>query len=414
MKRRRFTHFLIKKIGKRNARYVFDFRAYLTGFLVATFIGFLLSVYLNKTLIPEEMGRFSYLRSLSDMLFVLFTFNLYSNYLRFNINGVNKKLYNIIKKINIIAFILSASIIFYVSKSPLAPLYAFFIVYQERMYLFRSTMKMGALNIVRIVTIVTTLLLTILLGQFGLLDANVVLASYGFGYLITFFIPKNIKYEQGSERTPTKSIMKFALPLYATTLLTAFQTYITQFLLKSRYDYETLANFAVAQRSLLILSVFTSMLIMFYPSIYYREIQIKHISVINKIRFSITVTVLILTLLFVFFREYVYQFMGASAYLKTVNIFMILIIAQTIMVITNFWSNFISYSLKTYITMVVSAITVLINISLVFILTRYWGLVGAAYAILIANSFYCIAMTYIALRDERHYLLSNNTIEIKK
>lgn len=414
MNKRTIIRFLVKKIGKRNANYIFDFQTYLVGFIIATLIGLVLSVYLNKTLKPDDMGRFSYLRSMSDMLFVLFTLNMYSNYLRYNVNGVNKKLYGIVQKINIVAIVLSICIIFYESRSPFAILYAFFIVYQERLYLFRSTMKMGKLNIVRIITISITLSLVFVFNQLGLLNANLVLASYGIGYIVTFLVPKDIYYENESEKTTLISILKFALPVYATTLLSTFQVYITQFLLKSRYDYETLANFAIAQRALLVMSVFTSMLIMFYPSVYYREIQAKRISVINKMRISVTMVVLILAVLFVLLKNYVYMFMGASAYIETVGIFVVLVMAQAIMVTTNFWSNFISYSLKTYITMIVSSITVLLNISLVFVLLKFIGLIGAAYAILISNIFYCIMMNFIALRDEQKYLRGEIQIETKK
>ena len=99
-------------------------------------------------------------------------------------------------------------------------------------------------------------------------------------------------------------------------------------MIKEYYTYEELSYFSIAQRCLLVLSLFTGLFLMFYPTIYFREIEKKNRPLLIKIRVLILITIALVTFLMIIFAKYIYIIMGASQYTEKIDIFRILLIAE--------------------------------------------------------------------------------------
>ena len=149
---------------------------------------------------------------------------------------------------------------------------------------------------------------------------------------------------------------------------------------------------------------------MFFPMVYYREIDKKNASFLLKFRGILTIAFFVLVLLLIIFREQAYIIMGARNYIQYSGLFVVLSVAQLLSIISNFWNTFLGYSLKTHITMLVSIVTIFINIGLLLLLIKPLGIYAAAYAILISNVLNGIVLIGISMYYEKKFIASDKVI----
>jgi O-antigen/teichoic acid export membrane protein len=255
-----------------------DFIWFALGFFLTSFIALITSIVVNKNLDQENLGKLTYYKSLLELLSYVFTLLLYRSYLRFNAIKVSALTLKIVKSVSLFAVFVLSFISYFLTDSIFSVLFAFLIFYEERLYFFRSIMATSKLNLLRIGASGITLGSVLFITYFYSLKSDLVLFAYGLGFLITLFLLKSdfSKAEiEDKEEVTLKKLLLFSLPALGSTLIKVSQDFGSQFFIKSFFDFSQLSTFSIALRVLLSVKLFSSLLMMYYPSIYFREIQKK-------------------------------------------------------------------------------------------------------------------------------------------
>lgn len=391
--------------------YLKDFNKFSLGYFLSAFISFLTISYINKNMTKSEVGEYSYYKSYIDIFYNIITISIFSAYLRFNNNGNNRKLNNLILKFCIIITVLFAVILLYITNSYIVMIYSMIILFNERLYFMRSLMSIKIMNIMQILCATLTLLILFSIVFFQKrLSYEAVFIAYGIGYLssIFFFTEKSELVNDVS--IPIKTILLYCLPATALSILTWFSSNFSQIMIKEYYTFEELSYFSIAQRCLLVLSLFTGLFLMFYPTIYFREIEKKNRSLLIKIRVLILITVTLVTLLMIIFAKYIYIIMGASQYTEKIDIFRILLIAELLRFIGSIYLHYMAYKIRIWISFLIYLVSALINILLLYFFLSSIGIEMAAYAALISSVFTLILSFIFSYIPEYKYLIKNNRI----
>lgn len=396
---------LLKFAGKTKLRYYIDFFYFSIGFFFSTFLALLTTILINKNLSKAELGEFSYNKSILELFAYFFTLTIYRSYLRFNINGVSIVLKRIVSLITKIAILLLIALAFYLTNSIMATLFAFFIIFEERTYFTRSLMNTVGFNKIKIGAAFLTVSTVFFFCQFGRISADKVLFSYGVGFLIALLFYKK-KYPENNDKgkLTTKTILLFSIPALGSILIKWSMDVTAQFLLKEYFDFVEVSKFAVALRVLLIVKLFSNLLMMYYPMVYYREIQKRNKVLISKMRFGISLLMFLISLLAFYFAKEIYWLMGASSYLEYLSIFRILLIAEFIFLLGNLWGTYLGFALKTHISLFIYATGSLTNILILLFALKEYGINVAAYSILISNIIILILVLFFVKRQESKYL----------
>jgi O-antigen/teichoic acid export membrane protein len=390
-----------------NSKYGKDFIHFAIGFFITSFIALFTSIYVNKNLNQENLGRLTYYKSLLELLSFVFTFLLYRSYLRFNAQGVSRVAVRIVRAVSIFAVLALSIASFVLTDSVFAVFFAFFVLYEERLYFFRSIMDTGRLNILRIGAAAITFASVFFINYFYHLEGELVLMSYGLGFLISLFLfKKSDPVRENNEEVSLKKILLFSLPALGSVLIKVSQDFWAQFFIKEYFDFSLVSTFSIAMRVLLAVKLFSSLLMMYYPSIYFREIKKKNRTLIHKIRLYMSGFMMLVCTVAIIFANQLYVLMGANEYLDYVLYFRILVLAELLFIIGGFFGTYLAYILKTHVSMVVFGLGSVINITLLLIFLQSHGVVVAAYAILATNIFIFSFHVFYTRRLEGNYLLS--------
>lgn len=404
---RLFRKLLKYTLGK-NLRYYIDFIFFSFGFFISTFISLLITVLINKNLTQIELGEFSYNKSILEFSAYILTLTIYRSYLRFNTNGTSlvlKQIVNVITKISLSLLII---ISYFLTNSLIASLFAFFILFEERLYFTRSVMYTSGVNKLRIGSYLLTLLSIFCFVLFDNITAEKVLFSYGLGFLFAiFFYKKKFPINNDKGIVYAKDILFFCLPGLGSILVKWSLDVSAQLLLKEYFDFIEVSKFAVALRILMSIKLFSSLFMMFYPMVYYREIQKGNVNLITKMRFGMISFMFFISLLAFCFANQLYTLMGASSYLEYIGLFRILIIAEFIFIIGNFWGTYLSFALKTHISLFIVFIGALTNIIMLILTLKNYGIYMAAYSILVSNTLISLLLLNFSYRQEIKFLSIN-------
>ena len=397
----------LARIGILDVNYLRDFVRFSFGFFISAFLSLITVSLVNSLLGPEELGRYSYLKSIFDLAFGILSLNIYSSYLRFNTKGDNVSLKLIVQRIVLISSLLLLGIIYYYSKSLLAIFYCLVIVFNERVYYFRSLMNIRKLNIARIIPAFMTLLVIAFLGFYSNISSNYIFFAYGVGYSIVFFLfrkTNSIKIVNVS--ISSNEVFRYSIPIAALVIVDWVLNLSAQILIKQYFDYVELASYAIAQRALLAVKLFSGLFLMFYPMIYFKEVEKGNFSFVIKSRLLIIILLLLLCVFIFLGSKYIYIVMGASKYLEHIYLFKILLIAEFFKVVASFYGLYLSYSLKTLTSLIILAVGAGLNILLLFLFLKDYGVIFAAFSTLLSMIFIFILMFFFSMREEKKYFKS--------
>jgi O-antigen/teichoic acid export membrane protein len=408
----RVYRFLLSKISKKKAKYYLDFFFFAIGFFVSSLLALFISVNVNSELSKPELGKLSYNKSALELCAYILTLTIYRSYLRFNVNGLSAVLHHYVNIVCKVALVILAIVAVFFTGSIITILFAFFVLFEQKLYLNRSLMAVKRLNLLKIGAAGVTLIAILIFSNYYTLTSDYVLFAYGLGFLVAvFFSSKSFKRHDDSAVLNLKTVLLFSFPALGAILVKLSLDVSAQFLLKEFFDFEEVSKFAIALRVLLSVKLFSSLFMMFYPPIYFREIQNKNGSFIEKIRLSLIGLMLIVSVLAYIFAHQIYQLMGAYEYLEYVNIFRLLIIAEFVFVSGSLYSTYLSYALKPHVSLIIYAIGAIVNVTLLFLFLKSKGIEFAAYSVLISNICIVVAQFFTAVRWERHYLQQDSSTE---
>ena len=129
------------------------------GYFISGFFSLLTMVLVNKSLLPVQMGEYAYLKSILDLLVTVLGLNLYDSYLRFNSIKCNVGLVKKVQAILFLSLIVFMIVIYCLTNDFFCIIYSAALLFNERVYFFRSIIATKKLNIVRITQSATTLLI---------------------------------------------------------------------------------------------------------------------------------------------------------------------------------------------------------------------------------------------------------------
>ena len=370
----------------KNNTYSKDFIFFSIGYFLCSLISLINLHLINKNLVPEELGRFSYFKSLFELLASILSLNLYGAYLRFNNKGFNPTVQSLVIKHLLCAFSILSLIYFVLTKEWTTILFAFILFSNERSYYFRSLLKMKELNIQRVIAVLVTLLVTIFIVLFqnkdGVVSAYIILISYSLGYATCFWFYRS-KYNSESfvkEQVRYSILLKFCIPAALLIIVDWSLNYTSQLLIKNEFGYTELAPYAVAQNALSSIKLFTGLFLMFYPSLYYKEIEKGNISTIRLSRNLMMFVLLFIVLALCFFTKQIYMLLGASAYIAFDIYFKLLLFVEFFKVSSSFFAIYLSYQLRTFTSFCIMSSGAILNVALLFLFLHKYGIIFACYS----------------------------------
>lgn len=394
------------KSALNNIPYVKEFSGFAFGYFIAAFISFLIISFVNKLLEPAEMGRYSYYKSIFELLYAILSINIYSAYLRFNLNGENKKLTRLVLTLVLIATIILGIIIGFTLECVFCSLFSLIILYNERMYYFRSLLEIRKLNWIRITPALITLSIIYFTSVIykKQLDASTIFIAYGIGYSFVLLFFKNNNYNIDDSQVSVKNILAYSIPSVGLIIVDWVLNLSSQILIKEYFSFAELSFYAVAQRLLLVVKLFSGLFLMFYPMLYFKEIKKKNYNFISRTRGLILITIFLIIILFFIFSKYIYNLMGAGSYLSHQNIFRVLLFSEFFKVASSIFGLYLSYKIQTYKNLIILSVGSIINVILLILFLHQYGLMVAAYSNLIANIIICILYYFYSYRLELKYL----------
>lgn len=377
------------------------------GTVLSSIFSYLTTKDVNFFLSEIELGQYSYLNSIFQLLFVSLSLSLSHTYIRFNNNGISLRLVKFVQTQSVIALIVFILIIYLITHDITVALFAFILFYNERMYYFRSVLDTFRLNLLLITSSVTIYILCKLYFTYNTnYNHEDILKIYGIGYLVSllFFVFKNKNLNINTEsEIRTKDILKYSIPLIGITIIDWILNFSNQYVIKLFLNYEDLAKYAIAFRSLLIIRFIASLFLLYFPLAYFRAIEQNELEKIKKIRLMMIFILFLSSLIIGLFATNVYLIMGGNKYLDSIYLFQVLLIADLLKMSASFYGTILTYEIKTYISMFIQLAGAVLNLFLSFMLIPIYGIEAAVYSNLIAYIIIFILTIAYSHKIEKKY-----------
>lgn len=399
---KRFREFLA------DARHREDFRQFVWfafGYGAVLLLGYLLLRQINLTLTEVEMGRFSYIAGLVGIVMPILYVAAPQAYLRFHDNhAVSPRLRRALLPLFAVSAVGVGALAYWRTGSVFALAYAAFPFFNERLFVFRAQMRTAAVNAMKAVELAVPLMGILLFSRWIAVDAAAVLSFYGVGYLLGFAFPLRLREAE----SPTRWVLaKFLVPVTFTTLVAALIENLTVVMTKSLLGYEAAAQMGVAARNLIFIKALFSLLQMFYPVIYFREMKLGHYGTVRIYRAFILAVALGCVGLMVAFAPLLYKVTGASAYVGSCSVFMILAVAFALDFVFETYGLYFQHEIRTWKATVVKSIFLIVLLGEYAVLrfsclvSRASYLSAIAWAVLFASATSAITGIAWAIAAER-------------
>ena len=392
---------------KSNPRYREDIRQFIefgVGYAIVLVLGYFLMRQINLSLTETEMGKFSFISSLVLILAPIFYISAPQAYLRFHKDHqISQKLRQFLMPFYWFSFAGLAGMIFWLTHSYIAWVYALLPFFTEKTYLLRCEMKIRQLNILRTLELLVPLSLIFICCSVkkSPLNSNDILLFYGLGYAVSFLFVCRLKNDEPIEH---KKVITYLIPVIFSGGLVTLLNNAGVILAKYYLGYEAAGSMGVATRSLIFIRSLTAIFLMFYPMIYFREAEKGNQEIIRIYRFVMLASVAFFTGFLVFFAPMLYSLLGASEYLNTVHLFIILAIAEFMNFGVDVFGIYFGLEIKTWKTTVIKCLSLLIlACGLVFISFTRITLLKLTFVILLAAVISSVICIVWALHSERKY-----------
>ena len=334
-----------------------DFRQFVwfaVGYAAVLVLGYFVLRQINLTLSADEMGKFSYVAGLVGIVMPILYVAAPQAYLRFHDNhAISPALHRMLLPLFAVAAAGVGAIVWWKTGSAFALVYAAFPFFNGRLFIFRSQMRTGAVNAMKAAELAVPLVCILVCSRFFAVDAAAVLTFYGLGYLLGFAFPLRLREAESPDR---RTVVKFLVPVVFTTLVAALIENLTVVMAKSLLGYEAAAQMGVAARNLIFIKALFSLLQMFYPVVYFREMKLGHLGTVRLYRFAILSVALVAVGGMIVFAPLLYRLTGASAYLGSTNVFMILAAAFALDFVFETYGLYFQHEIKTWKATIVKSI----------------------------------------------------------
>lgn len=371
-------------------------------------LSFITTFILNKNLNAEQLGQYYYVLSVANFLFPLLSLSLYATYLRFETMYDSYLLERFVIKSSLISCIVFSVFLFVIFEDIYYAFYSFIILFSERLYLLRSQNKIYEYNIVNNAQ---KLLLLILVFHFvDDLSSAVVVFYSGISYMtisLLVWLFRNNKIElksKGTQEISYKTILRFGFTTSVIALVSWVSTLSDQLVIKYYLGYEALAPYAVANRMVATVALLAGIFISYYPVFYYREMDNKNKQTIALFQKGFIAALLLVSLVFIQAREFVYYAFGAEKYVETSMLLTVLIIGDVLRLIASVFMTFRTYKLQQKVILICLFSVSVLNFILNIILVPTYGVIAAAWTTLVTYSIYLLISYFVSYRPEKNFL----------
>lgn len=325
-----------------------QFAYYLVGYGGVIVFGYILNVLINKTLSLNELGMFSYVQGVVNILSPLLCFSFYNLYLRFHKeHTLSLSLLRFGIPFYLFSLVGCGIVITFITHSVLPVLYAMIVFFTERQYILRVQMQMWSLNMLRLLELFIPIVGLLVAYIFKVsVSANVLLFLYGIGFSTAFCF--NAKSRTNQDPVVKKNLMRYLVPTVATSFLTYFLLNAGAVLAKYYFNLPGAAQWGVAMRAALIFKSFTALFLLFFPMIYFREAEKSNYRLINIYRCAIIVVAILAALPFIIFPKKFYFLFGAADYYSTSILLSLLIGGELCNFISSLFGLFFDFEIKTW------------------------------------------------------------------
>lgn len=334
-----------------------DFRQFVwfaIGYCAVLVLGYLVLRQINLTLSKEEMGRFSYVAGLVTIVMPILYVAAPQAYLRFHDNhAISPRLRKMLLPLFVVSAVGIGAIVWWKTGSVFALVYVAYPFFNERLFILRSQMRTGAVNAMKAAELAVPFLCLLAFSRVFTIDAAAVLAFYGIGYAASFAFPLRLKDAETPDR---KTVARFLVPVVFTTLVAALIENLTVVMAKSLLGYEAAAQMGVAARNLIFIKALFALLQMFYPVVYFREMKLRHWGIVRLYRTFILAVAILAVGGMIVFSPILYRMTGATAYLDSCGIFMVLAAAFALDFVFETYGLYFQYEIKTWKSTVVKSI----------------------------------------------------------
>lgn len=396
-----------------------NFKNFILGGIITIILGYIGNYLINKNLSKEDLGLFSYYYNLLTLLTTIFSLNIYVSYLRFNTGAYNEvQLKKNVKFISIIATVALIITTYIISKNILISVFSFLIIFNERTYFFRSKKEISKMNGIKYMSSIILIIGLLSYTKSNNFTFDKALLSYGIGYIVSVILgfilerknKKNDIINRNVESTSIKRLLKYSIPISLTSIIIWISHVSDQIVMKEFLPLTELGNYAISYRIIVVIQIFTSLFLLYYPMLYFEEADKRNYSLIKRIRNIFIIILFLFTLILIFSRKFVYIILGASQYLDYTYIFIYLIIAEFIRIVSGLFLSFRSYTLQNWYSLIAIAIPSIIQICMNIIFIPKFGVYFAAIMQLISAILYLFITIFLAVIPEKRYFDQHHII----
>lgn len=345
------------------SRYRTDIKQFVefgAGYFVVLIIGYLLLRKINLVLTDVEMGKFSYVQSLVMIVAPVLYFAAPQAYLRFHEEHcISKRLRSFLMPLYWFAFAVLSMIIYWKTCSAWALAYALYPFFMEKTYFLRAQMEVRKLNVLRTIELLMPLAALYVMPLRTTAFADCILGLYGLGYAMSFlFAARNM----GDSAIDRGDVVRYLAPLVFTSLLAVLLSNVAVVAVKHYWGYQAAGQMGVAVRSLLFMRSLSALFLMFFPMIYFREARKGNFGVVRLYRSVVVGTVVLFAAALAVFAPFVYRILGASAYLDSVNLFRVLVVAELANFMIDVYCLYFALEIKTWKGTIVKTVSLMVVI----------------------------------------------------
>lgn len=386
----------------KNATYrndITQFIYYVFGYGMVLLLSYPLNVLINKTLSTDELGMFSYVQGLINILAPLLCLSFYNSYLRFHQDHTLPSALLVFGlPFYLFAVLVCGIVIAAVTKSLVAVLYAMTVFFIEKQYTLRVQMSIWKLNLLRLMELAVPCLF-LLCARYRHWDvrASYLLLFYGIGFCSAFIFSSRSK--TNGNPINKKDVLWYLVPVVGTSFLTYFLLNAGVLIAKRHYGLGAAAEWGVAARIVLTFKSFTGLFLIFFPMIYFREANKHHYRIIHFYRLGIIITAILAGIPFLVFPKLFYKLFGASQYADSSILLVLLIAAELLNFIASLYVLFFDFEIKTWKNTILKAVNLVLFLvgSLIFIEK---GITWVAWSYLGSVSLYLVCAVLFGFAQE--------------
>ena len=126
--------------------------------------------------------------------------------------------------------------------------------------------------------------------------------------------------------------------------------------------------------------------------------------IINKYRNLIVLFLFFAVLVMLYFSKIIYVIMGGEAYLENIKLFNILLIADFFRICTSFFSLIFTFLIKSYISLIIQFVGLVLNVILCIVFIPIYGTIGACISVLMSIGVVFLFNIFYSKKVEKDYI----------